>query len=206
MNTNKITLTGKINNVGNAFLAKNGTVCTRCVMEVERLSTTVDTIQLLIPDTVAKHDYLVTVANNESNCVTIQGSLRSANKVENNKRKLVLYVHVDTISEEEPDEFNFNSIEMTGTIVRKPMYRHTPLGRIVADVFIAHNPDDKKTSYYFPCVAWGAAGVNISNLNVGDKIKIDGRFQSRKYNKIVDDKVEERTAYEISINNFVVEE
>ena len=44
----------------------------------------------------------------------------------------------------------------------------------------------------------------LSNLSVGENIKIWGRVQSRKYQKKVEDTVEERIAYEVSISKIEV--
>ena len=204
---NKVIMTGKIISVNDAFVAKNGKVCTRCDIETNRLSCAKDIIPVVIPDSVAPRDYLLKVLNTPDNSLTIEGEVRTRNTFKGEKLSLIQYIYVKSVSENEPeDPTSENLVQLSGTIVRKPTYRYTPLGKIIGDIMIAHNPDDKKVSYYIPCIAWGGSAVCLSNLNVGDKINItNGRYQSRIYNKMnVEGQVEERTALEVSINKFEV--
>ena len=54
-------------------------------------------------------------------------------------------------------------------------------------------------SDYLPCIAWGRNARFISNENVGKKLYITGRIQSRQYEKKIDENsTETRVAYEIS--------
>ena len=55
-------------------------------------------------------------------------------------------------------------------------------------------------SDYIPCIAWGRNAIYSSTLEIGDKIALQGRLQSRQYKKKREDgEVEVRTAYEVSI-------
>ena len=63
----------------------------------------------------------------------------------------------------------------------------------------AYNKSD-----YIPCIAWGRNARYLSNLSVGENVKLWGRMQSRKYQKKTGDEVEERTAYEVSISKIEV--
>jgi single-stranded DNA-binding protein len=55
-----------------------------------------------------------------------------------------------------------------------------------------------KRADYLPCILWGRTAQEISACHTGDVIRIEGRFQSRVYNKVTDRGTEERTTYEIS--------
>jgi len=58
-------------------------------------------------------------------------------------------------------------------------------------------------SDYIPCIAWGRNAKYASNLQVGDRIKILGRIQSRDYQKKLDDETEiTKTAFEVSIGKI----
>ena len=48
-------------------------------------------------------------------------------------------------------------------------------------MFIAVNRN--KSSYYFPCILWGDTAEIAKKLEVGEKVKLIGRIQSRKYIK-----------------------
>ena len=64
----------------------------------------------------------------------------------------------------------------------------------------AYNKSD-----YLPCIAWGRNARFIKDAQIGSKIEIVGRIQSREYQKKLDDgTIETRTAYEISVNHVNV--
>ena len=200
-NYNEVTMSGKIKNVSNVFLAKNGTICVRCNIQPLRLSGNIDTIPLLITDKIISRDKLLSIDNN----VLIKGHVRTVNQTDkNNKLKLVQYVYVESLVECDPEELSCeNTVKLTGTLCRKPQYRHTPLGRLITDIMLAHNPDNKHVSYYIPCVVWGTNGINISNLNVGDTITITGRYQSREYSKLKENgEIENYVALEVSVISY----
>ncbi len=58
---------------------------------------------------------------------------------------------------------------------------------------------------YIPCICWGRNALFAAGLNVGSKIKIDGRIQSRKYNKVIDGIAHTLTAYEVSASGITRE-
>ena len=85
---------------------------------------------------------------------------------------------------------------------KPPIYRTTPFKREIADLLLAVNRAYNKSDY-IPAIAWGRNARYASNFAVGDKIHIDGRIQSRIYQKQLEDgTVEERVAYEVSITRF----
>ena len=51
---------------------------------------------------------------------------------------------------------------------------------------------------YLPCILWGRIAQEISACHTSDKICLQGRLQSRVYNKLTPEGLEERTAYEVS--------
>ena len=58
-------------------------------------------------------------------------------------------------------------------------------------------------SDYIPCIAWGRNARFVKNLQVGDKIALSGRIQSREYQKKISDyEVKTMTAYEVSISKL----
>ena len=58
------------------------------------------------------------------------------------------------------------------------------IGKVIADLFIAVNR--RRGSAYIPVVLWGGNAIKIKDLNTGDKIRLDGRFQSREFIKVTD--------------------
>ena len=137
--------------------------------------------------------------------ISITGQFRSYNKEIDGKNKLMLTVFVKELNDVE-DLINPNTINLSGFVCKKPIYRTTPFGREICDVLIAVNRAYNKSDY-LPCIAWGRNARFVKDLNIGDKINIIGRIQSREYQKkLDDDSIETRTAYEISISSIAIEE
>jgi single-stranded DNA-binding protein len=64
----------------------------------------------------------------------------------------------------------------------------------------AYNKSD-----YIPCIAWGRNARFVKNLEVGSKVTIVGRIQSREYvKKISETETEQRIAYEVSVSKIEV--
>lgn len=135
--------------------------------------------------------------------VCISGHFRSFNRREEDKSRLLLHVFVNEIEFlEECVIYNENSIELEGYICKDTVYRYTPLGKEIADVLLAVNRPYGKCDY-IPCICWGRNARFANNFEVGTKIWINGRIQSRNYiKKFKDGNTEERTAYEVSISKM----
>lgn len=129
------------------------------------------------------------------------GQFRSYNKLIDGKSKLMLTVFVREVVDEAKYK-NPNNIVLKGYLCKPPVYRTTPFNREIADMLIAVNRSYNKSDY-IPCIAWGRNARFAKNLEVGDKIAIAGRVQSREYQKrITDDEVKIMTAYEVSISKL----
>ena len=59
---------------------------------------------------------------------------------------------------------------------------------------------------YLPCIAWGSLAARCGRMSVGDRLRLEGRLQSRQYRKLVDGEEVTRTAYEVSVMNLLEEE
>ncbi len=138
--------------------------------------------------------------------VKIEGQFRSYNKHEGNKNRLILSVFAREF-EEIPFEYDENHIHIDGYVCKEPIYRTTPLEREIGDILVAVNRPYGKSDY-IPCIAWGRNARFSKNLEVGTRIQIEGRIQSREYfKKISVTETETRTAYEVSVGKIkVVEE
>lgn len=137
--------------------------------------------------------------------IEIFGEIRSKNKMVNGQGKLEVYIFAlgTNIYEEEEHESSQdqNSVWLSGIICKEPIYRTTPFGREITDVMLAVNRKYGKSSY-IPCIMWGRVAYYVSQLKVGDKIEIWGRFQSREYLKRYSQNSEEgeiKVAYEVSV-------
>lgn len=136
--------------------------------------------------------------------VYVTGQFRSYNRHEELKNRLVLSVFVREIEfiEEETEEMKSNQILLDGYICKDPIYRKTPLGREIADLLVAVNRSYGKSDY-IPCICWGRNARFAARFEVGVHVQIWGRIQSREYVKrLSEDKVEKRTAYEVSVSKI----
>lgn len=176
----------------------------RLELRIERLSDQADTIPVVISERMLDmtQDYVGTMFR-------VTGQFRSHNKaVENGRRMCVLYLFARTIEKVEyvPNNAKANKTRLIGTICKIPTYRKTPLGREICDLVLAVNRGYGKSDY-IPCICWGRDAKWASKHNVGDRIVVFGRIQSRVYTKkISENQVEERVAYELSTFRILDEE
>ena len=175
---------------------------------VARQSGNLDYVPIIVSDLLMGR---LIKASNKGKYAEVAGQFRSHNyRDENGKWHLNLYLFVKAIniyeSEEEfEDAVNANLIYLEGYICKQPTYRTTPFGREITDLMLAI-PRTEKKSDYIPCIAWGRNAQYASYLEVGNKIKLYGRVQSREYLKRVSPDSEEgetRIAYEISIMRMI---
>ena len=167
----------------------------RMELKVPRLSGTYD----LLPVTVSERLIEGEVAPGMQ--IGISGQLRSYNKVIGGSGRLLLTAFAQQL--ETPDETqNPNTVQLVGAICKPPSFRTTPFGREIADLMLAVNRSFGKSDY-IPCIAWGRTARYAATLQVGDKLRIQGRFQSREYQKqMPDGNVINRIAYEVSISRL----
>ena len=133
--------------------------------------------------------------------IGIVGQLRSYNKVMGGSGRLLLTAFAQRLAA--PDEIeNPNIIHLTGAICKPPAFRTTPFGREITDLMLAVNRAFGKSDY-IPCIAWGRTARYAAGLSVGDKLEVQGRFQSREYQKqMPDGTVMNRVAYEVSLSRL----
>ena len=169
---------------------------------VNRLSDADDIIPLMVSER------LVDVNGNYiGQKVEARGQFRSYNRHEENRNHLILSMFVrelefiDEIGNRKP-----NSIFLDGYICKQPVYRMTPLGREIADLLLAVNRAYGKSDY-IPCICWGRNARFAGKLDVGERIQIWGRIQSREYQKKVgEETIVSRVAYEVSVNKLELKE
>ena len=138
--------------------------------------------------------------------VKIVGQFRSYNMQTETRNKLVLSVFVKEIEFAEEDVLTLNDANFVGYICKAPIYRKTPLGREIADVLIAVNRTYKKSDY-IPCILWGRNAKFCENMEVGILVKVNGRIQSRSYEKKLENgDTIKKVAYEVSVSKFAKSE
>ena len=182
-------------------------------LEIPRLSGNADIIPITVSERIATDEMLT-----EGKNLLVKGQFRSYNSYDTQKNRLILTVFakdVIEVEEKPEDEDNeivkkdmvTNEVVLIGYICKKPIYRQTPFGREIADILLAVNRAYNKSDY-IPCIAWGRNARFCQNLEVGTKVKLVGRVESRTYEKKYEDgTVENRVAYEVSVGSLeIIEE
>ena len=193
MNNNKVYLCGEV--VSDPVFSHEiyGEGFYELKLSVNRLSDHRDIIPITISERLlTEKDFSI------GSKVAVKGQFRSYNKIFENKSKLMLTVFVREVVEE-ADDLNPNVIELNGFICKEPIFRTTPFNREICDLLVAVNRAYNKSDY-LPCIAWGRNARFMCGVEVGEKIYITGRIQSREYLKRVDNEERVCTAYEISIS------
>jgi len=179
-------------------------------LEIARLSGNADIIPITVSERIITDEMLI-----QGKQLLVKGQFRSYNSYDNEKNRLILtvfakdVVEVEENNEEEENEMAkkdtvTNEVVLVGYICKKPIYRQTPFGREIADVLLAVNRAYNKSDY-IPTIAWGRNARFCQNLEVGTKVKLVGRVQSRMYEKKHEDgTVENRVAYEVSIGSLEI--
>lgn len=164
----------------------------KLTLAVKRKSGAVDQIPIVVPCWLT--DSLADMRE-----VSVNGEWRSRNHIGSGNTRMQYHVLAKAIINEESTYHN--SIELVGYVCREPTYRETLTGKGICELLIAVNRPNGRSDY-LPCIAWNQTARKAYNLNVGDKIKLSGRIQSREYLKVVDGIEEVRTAYEVSAQNI----
>lgn len=164
-------------------------------LETRRLSGTYDMINVIIRDDLLKsHDFAC------GDFVATRSELRSFNKKTDSGNRLIVSAFVKEIEPCEMDTYE-NTLHLTGTICKPPVYRKTPLGREICDIMLATNRKYGRSDY-LPLIVWGRNARAASTFDTGDVITIYGRVQSREYTKLIDGAETVRTAYEVSVSSI----
>lgn len=127
--------------------------------------------------------------------ITVHGEVRTFNNRSGVGSRLIISVFAkELLLEQGEDE---NRLLLSGTLCKPPSLRSTPLGRTICDMILAVNRRYGRADY-LPCICWGAVARACAELNVGDALRLEGRFQSRGYLKKLGEQSISRVAYEVS--------
>lgn len=186
--TNEVKVSGKVATAFTLDHEYNNEKFYRFYLHSKRTSGSLDVIPVIVSEKLIdiNKDYV-------NEWMDVYGQFRSFNLHTGDKTKLLLYVFVSKI--DLPDKCkDVNNILLEGIIYKQPNYRETPYGRLITDLLIGVKRNYDKSDY-IPCIAWSRNAVAMSGLNVGTKVRLTGRIQSREYTKDGEMKI----AYEVSI-------
>lgn len=163
----------------------------RLWLNVGRLSGKIDRLRVLLPE-----EILCGLSPGEGDGLEITGQMRTYNNKSGVGGRLIVSALARDISlcEGEP----VNRVFVSGTLCRAPGYRKTPLGREICDIMLAVPRSYNRTNY-LPLIAWGGTARACAQMETGQPLFAEGRFQSRSYVKQLDGESVNMTAYEISV-------
>lgn len=159
-------------------------------LKISRESGTLDTLRC-----VCEQEYATRLCHGDR--VGVYGQIHTRNVHESGKSLLIVYVLCKKIAQTDAPDTNI--VEMSGYICKEPRYRITQFSnRKVCDLIIACDREYEKNDY-IPTIAWGKCAKYAKGFEVGTKITLSGRMQSREYIKKLEDGTEvSKTAYEVS--------
>ena len=184
---NRATLTGFVTDSAEVKF-KPGKGKSFLVVRSDRFSGTPDDIIVEIPKRLQG-------TFREWNWIKVSGKLRTKWIKTGRRKKKFTYLEAWDVSTE--GTLLVNTVEMTAIICKKPLLRETPSGKTICEFCVAIN--GCRRSEYISCISWRDLAVKTSGTEVGTKVRLKGRMQSRDYwKKQPDGSYIRRTAYEVS--------
>lgn len=161
--SNKVRIAGKLQNGLHFSHETAGNKIYTGTIAAERLSGTVDLLQVMIPNRL--HEQAQAIGGE---CVVWAGQCRKCVRFIDGEKRYIVVLFVLEI--EESDDDNLNAVELHGTILRQPVFRETPFGRRCCDLMLNVPRGYGKTDQ-IPCIAWGFDAKWASkHYRVGDKV------------------------------------
>ena len=198
LNYNRVELRGVAEDAPLLSHVNHGCAFYRFTLSVLRLSGQADKLPVIVP-----RPLLLLTPVSPGDGVHITGQLRAFNNKSGQGSRLVISTFAQTLTHDAGEPLN--RIFLSGVLCKQPTLRRTPLGRSICDMILAVNRRYGRADY-LPCIAWGKVAAKIAEMQVGDRLTLEGRVQSRTYIKQTDAGSEERTAYEVSVMQLLDDE
>ena len=199
-NTNKVVLTGEIIDKFEFSHETYEEKFYKTFICVGRRSDVSDYLPIIVSEKLMNPDKDLTGER-----YSIEGTIRSYSYEDEAGKHLTIYAFVDEIALAN-DRDDFNEVELVGYVTKEPKYRTTPQGKEITDLLVAVNRLNHKSDY-LPCICWGRNAKYMQFQDVGTKVSIKARFQSREYTKKYDDGTcDIKQTYEVSVMKLKVEE
>lgn len=163
-------------------------------LEITRLSGSTDTVNVIV-----RQSDLALLEVRELSKLCVVGQLRTFNNRRGTGARLVITVFARELYF--CDEEDANIVRLSGTLCKPPNLRSTPMGRDICDLMVAVNRRYGRSDY-LPCICWGMRARDAAYWDVGDKVSLEGRIQSRPYIKMTEEGAVEKTAFEVSVTEI----
>ncbi len=195
--TNRVELSGTIVSMPCYSHKSYGEIFYSIELSISRKSGYCDNIPIIVSERLILEEEII-----EGLKARVTGQIRTYNELVDGKNKLNIVVFVREFIGIDGECADSNIVCLEGYLCKQPVRRASPLGREICDLMLAVNRMYNKSDY-IPCIAWGRNAVYAGSLQVGAKIRIEGRIQSREYKKKDDEgELHVKTAYEVSIINL----
>ena len=188
--TNQVTLRGTLASAPRFSHENHGKRFFRFYLDVPRLSSAVDTLPIVAPETLLESTPL-----EEGSLLSLTGQVRSHNLRSDGQRHLLIFVFASSLALQDGEPAN--QVTLEGFLCREPTYRRTPLGREICDVMLAV-PRAFQRADYLPCIRWGRTAQEVSRCHTRDSLRVNGPANSEIYTKVTEEGSLQKTAYEIS--------
>ncbi len=163
-------------------------------LEIARLSGAVDRVNVTVPEALLSSATALAGKN-----VLLSGELRSYNNKSGTGSRLLISAFARELKAGSETK---NQVLLRGSVCKTPNYRRTPMGREICDVMLAVNRHYGRSDY-LPCILWGQSAQNAAFWPVGRRVALSGRLQSRKYIKLERGESVEKTAFEVSVFDYI---
>ena len=157
-------------------------------IDVVRKSGVIDSIPFVVDESLKGLGFFIPGCR-----LCLKGQFRSYDERKQKKHKVFLLVSEAAVSLEKDS----NSISLEGYVCTKPYYKEVS-GIPIAEFMLANNQKCGK-EFFLPCIAWYENATMVAKLDVGDKVSLYGRIQSRTYRKQTEEGAIYKKAVEVSI-------
>ena len=178
----------------------NGTKikCQHITIETKRNSGTADLAEVYITEKITNE----LLPFNKGCYVMVVGKIQTTKDFKTNH--VLTFVAADYVGVVNEKGFSYqNDIKLTGKLGKGINYRTRHSGKRMTTIMLEIDSIFRaNTKCYVPCICWQAKADEVKDWQVGDKVELTGRLQSRQFTKHTDDSNIERTSYEVSIFNI----
>lgn len=196
VSNNQASVTGKISELNDCKLDKDNFYET--IISLKRGSGYKDKIPVIIPKEkiiLPKEEYIGKI-------IKVTGQIRS----ERYNEHILIYIFAYDVKIEDTYSVSTNnSITLVGYLAKKAKFRITPSQREISELFIIAKRDTGKWTDYIPAICWKDLAKFSVLYTTNEKLRFQGRIQSRTYQKECDGKIETKTAYEVSVKSIIRE-
>ena len=144
-----------------------------------RISRREDVVPIIISESLIEQEAVIEEV--KGRLVKLAGQLRT--RMDNGHKLIYLYVKAIHIYDNNEDEFkemeSLNSIYLNGYICQQPYFKRTRERNIPITKFMLAVNGTHGDPEYIPCMAWGKDAILLSNSDIGTRISVYGRIQSR---------------------------